>query len=490
MKERFLQKIFIYIEENKMIAANDVVLAGVSGGADSMCLLAVLLAYRRKVTFELRVIHVEHGIRGAESVADAAYVEQFCEVRGVPCEIVRVDAIGYAKEQHLSLEEAARLLRYEAFEKCVELSGRVRLAVAHHREDQAETVLWQMIRGSDVRGLGGMHPKRGRMIRPLLCTGRTEIEDYLNAEGICWREDSTNACTDYTRNCIRREVLPVLGGLNAQAALHIFETAERLRETEDFLQGQTEQCYERYVHRGPDGGLLLEGALMEAHPLLARRVLYEALCRSLGSAKDIGAEHVRLLGSLFSLQVGRVLHLPYGGRAKRTYEGVKLFGGGYAGAAKQKLFEDDGVGDMQRRLPAADVQGGFFAGGCTEKMQTEMFLPEQVHMEVRTRFDLAEISKKKYTKWFDYDKIKKNVRIRRRESGDYLVIDGDGHRQKLSRYMMNEKIPQEERDNVLLVADGSHVMWVIGYRISDYYKVDENTKKVLKVQLSGGKEDE
>ncbi len=123
-------------------------------------------------------------------------------------------------------------------------------------------------------------------------------------------------------------------------------------------------------------------------------------------------------------------------------------------------------------------------------MRGMAFLPEQVRMEVLTNFDLAEISKKKYTKWFNYDRIKDNVRIRRRESGDYLVIDGEGHRQKLSRYMVNEKIPQEERDELLLVADGSHVMWVIGHRISDYYKVDENTTKVLKVQLSGGKEDE
>jgi len=123
-------------------------------------------------------------------------------------------------------------------------------------------------------------------------------------------------------------------------------------------------------------------------------------------------------------------------------------------------------------------------------MRGMAFLPEQVRMEVLTNFDLAEISKKKYTKWFNYDRIKDNVRIRRRESGDYLVIDGEGHRKKLSRYMVNEKIPQEERDELLLVADGSHVMWVIGHRISDYYKVDENTTKVLKVQLSGGKEDE
>lgn len=492
MREQFLQKIFNELEEHEMIGANDLVFAGVSGGADSMCLLAVLLAYQRRVDFELRVIHVEHGIRGAESVADAAYVKRFCEERGVPCEIVRVEAVGYAKEQGLSLEEAARTLRYGVFEsraaQVVE-GRRVRLAVAHHREDQAETVLWQMIRGSDVRGLGGMHPKRGYMIRPLLCVGRADIEDFLHANGICWREDRTNACTDYTRNCIRREVLPVLSRLNTQAAAHIFETAERMRETEDFLREQTERLYERYVHCGPERVLLLEAALVDESPLLVRRVLYEALCVGLGSAKNIGAEHVRLLGALFSLQVGRVLHLPYGGRAKRVYGGVRLSAEAFVkGAHRKHSPETAGEGPFVKSR--MEEQGDLCAGGCVENMRATAFLPEQVHMEVLTHVDLDEISKKKYTKWFDYDKIKDNVRIRRRESGDYLVIDGEGHRQKLSRYMVNEKIPQEERDQLLLVADGSHVMWVIGHRISDYYKVDENTTKVLKVQLSGGKEDE
>lgn len=472
------------MKENEMIAPGDVVLAGVSGGADSMCLLMVLLEYKKQTDFALRVIHVEHGIRGEESAGDAAFVERFCKARDIPCEVVCVDAAGFAKKNRLSLEEAARTLRYAAFEERAaralhagparaasadhagvpqETAGTVRIAVAHHREDQAETVLWQLIRGSDVRGLGGMRPERGRMIRPLLGVRRAEIEDYLNAEGIGWREDTTNASTDYTRNCIRHQVLPVLTKLNTQAAGHICETAERLREVEDFLQGETRSAYARCVCPVPEGGLLLRDALKDEHPLLVRRVVYEALCECLGSAKDIGAEHVRLSAGLFSLPVGRTVHLPYGGRAKRAYDGVRLFAGDAAGRVPGELFAGDAPG---------------------------RFSPEQVRMEVLTQFNPADFSKKKYTKWFNYDKIKNNAQIRHRLNGDYLVIDGEGHRQKLSRYLINEKIPQEERDHLLLVADGPHVMWVIGHRISDYYKVDKDTKNVLKVQLIGGKEDE
>ncbi len=522
-----LQKIFLYIEENEMIAAGDLVLAGVSGGADSMCLLMALLAYRKRVPFVLRVVHVEHGIRGGESLADAAYVERFCTARGVSCEVVHVDAVGGAKERGLSLEEAARVLRYEAFERCAAraetdrtaqadgaadetadqtarvgraadgAAGHVRIAVAHHREDQAETVLWQMIRGSDVRGLGGMRPKRGRIIRPLLAVCRDEIEDFLRAEGVCWREDATNALTDYTRNRIRHEVVPVLAQMNAQAACHLCETAERMQETEDFLREQTDRAYGIYVGCRADGALFLAEGLLREHSLLQRRVVYEALCMACTTSRDIGAHHVKLIVELFSRQVGRVLHLPGGCCAGRVYGGVTLS----AGKTRGVFPTEGGEADIQA-VPAGgcetDLQT-FPAGGCGTDFQAlpaqgyakaARILPGQVRMEVLTQFDLTEISKKKYTKWFDYDKIKDNVQIRRRRGGDYLVIDGAGHRQKLSRYMVNAKIPREERDNLLLLADGAHVMWVIGYRISDEYEVDKNTTTVLKVQVSGGKEDE
>lgn len=472
MSERLIQKIGSYIKQQQLIAAGDIVLVGVSGGADSMCLLEVLRAYRETVDFELKVIHVEHGIRGEESLTDAAYVQRFCDERSIPCEIVRVDACAAAKEKKLSVEEAARELRYEAFEKQAREAesehaskyvpaaapATVKIAVAHHREDQAETVLWQMIRGSDTKGLGGMRARRGRLIRPLLCVDKSEIEAFLRGKGIAWREDATNGDRTYTRNRLRLDVLPVLAELNDQSAEHLCETAERLQETEDYLTEETDRRYEKHTQTRQGGELMIRESLLEEPPLMQRRVLYRALETVCGSAKDLGKKHVALLRELFSLQVGRELHFPYEVTALRTYEGVTL-----------------------SRVGVSDV---------TEQLQEEVFLPEQVHMEVLEEVPFSEISKKKYTKWFDYDKIKHSVQIRERRSGDYLTIDRDGHRQKLKSYLVNEKIPQEKRDRLLLLADGAHIMWVIGYRISDYYKVDENTKRVLKVQLSGGREDE
>lgn len=463
MKEQFLQKIFSYIEEQALIAAGDVVFAGVSGGADSMCLLEALRAYRDKMEFELRVIHVEHGIRGEASMADAEYVRRFCEARAVPCEVIRVDAGAYAGAHGVSVEEAARELRYEAFEtaslsaeqRCKNKGAaeRVRIAVAHHMEDQAETVLWQMIRGSDLKGMGGMRPNRGRIIRPLLAVGRLQIEQFLRGEGIAWREDVTNQDRKYTRNCLRMDVLPVLEQLNGQAVGHLCENAVRMQETEDYLERQTQLLCGHVIKELAQGGLFVSESLGQEPPLMQRRVLYRALKTVSGKSKDLTGRHVALLQELFTRQVGRELALPYCVTAVRTYGGLSL-------------------------LPA-----------CTENTG-ERITPDQIRMEVLDDFQLSEISKKKYTKWFDYDKIKHNVQIRGRRSGDYLVIDGDGRRQTLKSYLVNEKIPRAERDQLPLLADGAHIMWVIGHRISDYYKVSEHTRRVLKVQYYGGNENE
>ncbi len=456
-KEVLEKQVEQYITAQHLIEPDDLVLVGVSGGADSMCLLELLCACRQRMGFRLGGIHIEHGIRGAASLADAEYVSSYCENRGIPCEIIHVDACAYAQEHGYSLEEAARMLRYEAFEEAAQrLEGAgnsVKIAVAHHREDQAETVLWQMIRGSDLRGIGGIRSRRGRVIRPLLEVERSQIEQYLTEKNIVWREDATNADTAYTRNRLRQEVFPVLKELNAQAVRHVCESAARMQEAEAYLEEQTEKVYHRIVLEQENGKLLIRTQLRDEPPILQRRVLYRALEACAGRSKDLEAKHMAALRELFDHQVGARRMLPYEIDAWRDYTGILLT-------------------HRQTTEPA------------------EERLPDGITMEVTDYEPGMEISKKKYTKCFDYDKIEHHVQIRRRQSGDYLTIDADGHRQKLKNYLVNEKIPRQERDALWLLADGSHIMWVIGYRISDYYKVNEHTGRILKVQYSGGKENE
>lgn len=189
---KIMQKAFQTIEKYHMIQPGDRVLAGVSGGADSVCLLFTLLEYRKKVSFDIKAVHVEHGIRGEESRQDAVYVEALCQKQNVEYECVSVDIPAMAVTEKLSTEEAGRLARYQIFEEISKSWHADKIAVAHNQNDQAETILWNLARGSGLDGAAGIRPVRDRIIRPLLECSRPEIEVYLKQKSITWREDRTN----------------------------------------------------------------------------------------------------------------------------------------------------------------------------------------------------------------------------------------------------------------------------------------------------------
>lgn len=260
-----------YILENKMINNHSTVLVALSGGADSVCLLLLLNEIKRQcadeLDFALEAVHVEHGIRGAESRADAGFASDLCERLNIPCHVHSVDVPQYAASHGLGLEEAARILRYEAFEKEVttayaadQKQGNSRqavVAVAHHMEDNAETVLFQMLRGSGAKGLSGMHPvsvKNGvTYIRPLLSATRAQIEEYLKENGQAFVTDATNTDTAYSRNKLRHDVFPLLLQINDRAIEHINESAGQLAVMNDFYEEQLKEACDSMVSKKKAG---------------------------------------------------------------------------------------------------------------------------------------------------------------------------------------------------------------------------------------------
>ena len=231
-----MEKVLDYIRKNGMVQRGDRIIAGVSGGPDSVCLLFLLDKYKETLGISLEVVHMEHGIRGKESLEDAAFVENFCRKLAIPCHTYHRDIPKLAREWKCSGEEAGRRARYEAFEEVRGKNGGTKIAVAHNRNDQAETVLFHLVRGSGLSGLSGIRPVRGNIIRPLLCLTREEIEDLLRKENLPFRTDATNLETDYARNRIRLNILPLLREeLNPRTCEHLAETAERLALAEDYL---------------------------------------------------------------------------------------------------------------------------------------------------------------------------------------------------------------------------------------------------------------
>lgn len=253
------------------------VLTAVSGGCDSICLLHLLWTKREEWGLEVSAAHYEHGIRGEASLRDAAFVEDFCRARGIPCAVEHGDVPAFAREQGLGIEEAARRLRYAFLEHTADQLGCDRIATAHNADDNAETMLLNLVRGSGLRGLGGIPPVRGRIVRPLLRVTRQEIEEYLRENGLPHVEDASNADERYRRNRLRQRVLPVLRELNPALAHSLGDTAALLRQDEDCLASLADDFIEKYYQNDS----LPTKELRELHPAVASRVLRRLCERSL-----------------------------------------------------------------------------------------------------------------------------------------------------------------------------------------------------------------
>lgn len=488
------ERVMKWIKTENLIREGDCVIAGVSGGADSVCLLIILLEVQKKIDFTLRVVHVEHGIRGEESREDAAFVEALCEKYCVPCRSYAVDVPSYAKKMGLGLEEAARIKRYECYEKEIaqlkgEL-GNIKVALAHHADDNAETLLFQMVRGSGIEGLAGMRPKRffipgAEIIRPLLTVQRWEIEAYLKEVKQEYRTDSTNLDTDYSRNHIRHEILPKLSEVNTKAVSHINQSARLLLQVADYLKEQTNAAEAACCSWNEKDVEITADIFLNYPELIQTELLHDLLGKLSGSGKDIGAVHVEAVLDLFYKQVGRSVNLPYGMEGRRVYEGVRL--------VRNKT---DFYGNFSQKKQSGKAQETEGTYRLTQKEWRQLEAGETVAVTlpdgqmifriVNVSGEIGQIHKKKYTKWLNYDKIKGDLRVRRRRAGDYLTVDLKGHKKKLKEYFINEKIPREKRETTWLLAVESHVIWVVGGRISTCYKINEDTKKILEVQIVGG----
>lgn len=465
-----VEKVSGYMQEHHMVEEGQKIVVGVSGGADSMALLSILSELAAHFHFSLAVVHVNHGLRGKAADADQSYVENVCKEWKLPCYSFHVDLKRFAKKEGMSEEEAGRYYRYQCFEKVRKAVGAQRIAVAHQQEDTSETILFHLFRGTGIKGLTGICPVREAIIRPLLCASRTDIEAYLNEKEIYWRTDETNATDAYTRNKIRHHIIPyVEEHINSSAGQHIRETSELLRDISNYLDKQATLAFDTCVKIGeqPVCAICSE-TFLSLDVVIQREVLRRAIGVAAGQLKDVDKEHIEMVRKLFEKTVGRRCHLPYKLQAIRTYEGITI------------KKETDEAADWKR-----DVCVDVYAPGIYAIPETDL----DIELSIKEIFKNEEIPINRYTKWFDYDKIKNGLSVRTRENGDYITLDGQGHRKLLKRWMIDEKIPREDRDRILLLADGNHILWIMGHRISDNYKVSGTTKRVLAAKIKGDMSD-
>ncbi|MGX8728224.1 MAG: tRNA lysidine(34) synthetase TilS, partial [Lachnospiraceae bacterium] len=317
-----LEKVRRFIAAEGLLSPGARVVVGFSGGADSVCLLETLWLLAPELSLTLFALHVHHGIRGKEADGDAAYAEDFCRKRGIPLRTVFRDIPAEARAKSLGLEEAGRLARREELTRALRELPADAAALAHHKNDLAETLLFQLARGTGLAGLSGISPANGAFIRPLLCLTRGEIEAWLLSRKISWREDSTNADTQYARNRIRHEILPGLSKVNAQAVTHMAEAASEVREAYTYLESLLPDRWRSCAAEGQGEIFLSAGELLAEPPLLQRMLIREAF-RRLGGLKDLGKVHVEAVLDLLRGAEGRRRDLP-GMLAVRTAKDVVL----------------------------------------------------------------------------------------------------------------------------------------------------------------------
>lgn len=454
--DKIFKKVFDHIEKEQLLTRGDRIIAGVSGGADSMCMLIMLLELRKIMGTEVIVAHVDHGIRGAEAERDAEFVREFCQDMEVPFEIVKADIPALAKETGTTCEEAGRNFRYRYFASLAKKLKADKIAVAHNCDDNAETILFNIFRGSGIGGLRGILPKRSiktegsgnyTLIRPVLVLSRQEIEEYLKEKKQPFCIDSTNSEEAYSRNKIRNSILPMArDGINANINGHLEALSRQAAEVLDFLEAEIEKHTDSMEGiRDASGnltGISMDLKVLEKlHPVIVKRLIRKAFEKVAGRLKDVEEVHILDIAALAGKQSGRRISLPYGITAVKEQKELLL----------TKAVEET----------------------CEEGLSN-------ISLEIFDRKELpTEIPREEDVKWFDNEKTGGWPVLRFPKEGDYLLIGKELHKKSLNRFMIDRKIPMHLKGSVPVLAVGSHVLWVVGYRQDDSALISEVTKQVL-----------
>lgn len=456
------EKVLDVVKKYKLIEDGDNILIGLSGGPDSMALLFVLLEIKEQIPFNIFIAHVNHGVRGKEALEDEKFVEELAKGLKLPYFSKTVNMDAYAREKKISSEEAGRELRYVFFREILSKIGGGKIAVAHNKNDQAETLLMRFLRGTGLDGLVGMEYKKGDIIRPLLGIERKEIENYLHERNIEYRIDRTNLEPIYGRNKIRLNLIPyVEKNYNPNIIDTLWRMSEVMAIDNDFLEMCCKEIYNNVVKKRTKNSIILDGnVFVRQHRSMQHRIIRNCLLEINGHLQGFTYKHISDVVFLFlDKGTGKSIHLANNIIAKTSYNDFII---------ERKEEEEKKEFIHQLRLNSftyiEDIGFGF-------------------HVKVKPIEQVKKVSlNNRYVKYFDYDKVVGNIYVRNRKSGDKFRPFGMKGSKKIKDYFIDEKIPKDERDKIPLVVDDKNIIWVVGYRTSEQYKITRDTKNVLIIE--------
>lgn len=427
------QRVLETIQRHRMLHLGDTVLAAVSGGADSMALVSVLYKYREKLGIRLVCAHVEHGLRGDESVRDMEFVRAWCNAHGVQLYTLSIRAAEEAAAQKMGVEEYARMRRYAFFESI----ACDKIATAHTKSDNVETMLFRLARGTSPHGLCGIPPVRGKIIRPLLDVSGQEVRAYCAQEGIRFVTDSTNEDDAYSRNYVRHVLVPAFEKLNPAFLSAAASLQGDVALSEQALDGQAQALFQKAL--GQNG--LEKAQLLGENAYVVKKVISR-------------------YAASFGLRLNREkLEAAYALLFKNARTAA---GGGYMFVANKAYIH---LTNFSERPFAAEFEQNVIT--YEEFVKNAAFYQKE--------FDFL----------CDYDKIKSAVSVRGRMPGDRLTLNGRNCTKSLKKYMNELQIPVEKRASVPVVCDGSRVIGLAGYAVDACVAICESTKKVLLLKIRG-----
>jgi tRNA(Ile)-lysidine synthase len=496
------QRVLHFIQEHRLVSSQHCLLVAVSGGPDSVCLLHILTRLQTELELRLHVAHLNHQLRGTEAEADASYVYQLAQQLGIPATIEQRDVKAYQARQHLSLEEAAREVRYTFLTQVARSIDADRVAVGHTVDDHIETILMHLIRGTGTRGLRGLQPcsrwqSSGNsltIIRPLLPLSRQETADYCHHHELMPKIDASNLSLSPLRNRIRHQLLPILQSYNPQVVEALLRTGRIAGDDLDFIDKEIGQLWSEVVQEQENTIILGKERFLELPSALRRHLLRTAIEKLLGNLKDIEARHIEEIMTALTKPAGKRLNLPRGLIFSIEYNKY-LLGTDPAALSPFPTLDDE----VELKLPGKTLLTGWHIEAtiiAPENMKDEDSTPRSFIQErlkgLRPFKNYSSPSPSKergiqgvrlidnlLTAYFDYDKTGEKILVRPRKPGDRFQPLGVSQPKKLGEFMIDSKIPHSWRGRIPIVCSPQQVLWVVGWRIDERVKVTEETKQIL-----------
>ncbi|MGO9614401.1 MAG: tRNA lysidine(34) synthetase TilS [Dissulfurispiraceae bacterium] len=455
---QLIEKVQHTIQKYAMLSENDLILIGLSGGPDSVCLLTILNHLKTKSAYTLHGAYIDHGLRPDETPSEIEFCKELCGSLGIECSIRCISVRSHAKVEGINKQEAARELRYNAFREISSQIHANKIALGHNADDQAETVLMRLFRGSGPSGLAGIPPVRKNIVRPLIEVEKKEIENFLQAEGIGFIVDTSNLGNEYMRNKIRHLIIPSIKKMDRNIIKTISRTADLFRDEERYFEIMVTKTLMRLISRKTETMIdLFLRPLESMDTVLLRRVLRRAIDETRG-LRGISFTHIEEIITLIkSGASGDRIYLPQDVRIIKRYSTLTI------------------TSEKPYKLPHYLMEG---PGDLILKESSLAF-----HTTIVPREEVDTYGDGKKLAVIDVDKTSFPMLIRARLPGDFFYPLGLGKRKKLQDFFVDEKIPRDERDHVPLLVNKNDIVWIMGYRVDERFKVDKTTQRVLKFEV-------